>query len=426
MTACELGVGMVRRALLWGLGSVAMLTLPGCWWTQPGFDARHSYHNPGESRLTGETVGGLVELWDVPTGGSSVLAGRTVYVATSGEVSARDARTGAVRWSAAFSGDGGGAIFLHDGVLYRPAFDWASGCGVGHCTRFPADGRFESWDAATGEPRPRIGEYGQGLGGAVAVGRTHVVAPTAFATSGYHVVHSWSDGVPDRLDRLDTGFVSPVIDETRGRYVTVGGVFGTPPTLTAMPLTCEPCQPAWSHPLGAADPTALALAGDRVVLAYADGTVELRDAASGTVRTSFHVGDGTTGAGPVHLAGAGPTVVAARPGTRGTPEIPAVDGTVAAFACDTERCSHAWTAAPAAGRYGQPVVAGDLVYVARTEGDTTTLEAYRSGGCDAATCSPIAAVTVTGDWSGDLTVAGGQVGLQTSTGLHVLGLPSSG
>ena len=79
---------------------------PGSEWPQAGYGGGNTYYNPGESRLNGDTIGGIRERWVVPThsvahcevGGGPVVAGGRVFSTDPGGVGAYDSATGVRRW----------------------------------------------------------------------------------------------------------------------------------------------------------------------------------------------------------------------------------------------------------------------------------------------------------------------------------------
>jgi len=104
-----------RRACVTVLAVVVSLSLAGCDWTHPRFGPARTGFNPGESTLGVGNADELTDAWAIDLGGRGVdpvVSGRTVFVAVSGtnggpgHVFAKDAATGAHRWSLTFPGAG--------------------------------------------------------------------------------------------------------------------------------------------------------------------------------------------------------------------------------------------------------------------------------------------------------------------------------
>jgi len=71
-------------------------------WPAYGYGLNNSVHNPDETALSPETVGGLIEAWRLDTGGVTatpvVVAGIAYFGDWTGTVRAVDARSGATAW----------------------------------------------------------------------------------------------------------------------------------------------------------------------------------------------------------------------------------------------------------------------------------------------------------------------------------------
>jgi outer membrane protein assembly factor BamB len=390
---------------------VLVLFTSGCWWAQPGFGPERTFANPGEQRLTAGTIDGVVELW---TGflGQAVVAGDTIYSSADGGVSARNARTGAVRWRQALPLTQVSAPVLHDGVVYVSGFDVQQVCQI---TPFPICGNIASnigvrrYDAATGAPQPMLPWAGttDGPTGPMAAAGDHLVTPQGWfpprlspgiSDPNAYRVFDLTGATPDGFvaPASAVGLLPPVLDPGRGQ-VLAGSAAG----VEAFELgSCSPCTRRWASTEPA---TAVALSGDTVVVASGTGEIRLLDAATGAPTASALVDFGAA-----QLAVSGDTIVARAP-----QRLWAFDG------CASLECPRSWVSSVRA--YGQPVIAGELVYVnsaADPAAEGTTLDVYRLDGCGRPTCAPIARLDHPADTTGAV-VSGGLIVTQDA----VLGLP---
>lgn len=410
----RVGQGGLRR--MWGsvLAVVLVLGASGCWWTQQGFGPGRTYANGGEQRLTAETVGGVVRLWDGVDLGQALVAGDTIYAVEGGQVTAYGARTGAVRWRHFLSTSSTGPPLLADGVLYVPSHDVREVCDptIPACFNSVSNVGVRRFTASTGAPLAPI-DWPQGsavpvgppgaTGRYLATGRGFVPPrfdPTPLFDS--YWTHDLTGTTPDAVfaPASQADLLPPEIDEARDQVV-VGGSS----SVEAFALGCDGCPPRWTAPVGATALAASGDAGDAVVLATGTGEVRLLDAATGAQRA-----EGLVDFGSASLAVASQGAIVVRAPQR----LWVFDG------CTNPACPPSWRSSVRA--FGQPVIAGDLVYVNGAPGPdapgSATLDVYRLDGCGQPTCAPVVRLPALAGAAGAV-VSGGLIVTQQA----VFGLP---
>jgi polyvinyl alcohol dehydrogenase (cytochrome) len=93
-------------------------------WSSQGFDVQSTWKNPGETKISTDNVNKLSQLWSASLGmqGTATIVGNRVYGAAPAGVSAVDADTGVVYWTASGTPDQGigttSSPTYDNGVLY--------------------------------------------------------------------------------------------------------------------------------------------------------------------------------------------------------------------------------------------------------------------------------------------------------------------
>jgi outer membrane protein assembly factor BamB len=406
------------RVVSTAVATVLALALSGCWWTQPGFGPERTFANPDEPRLTADTIGDVTELWPGLLG-EAVVAGGSIYATADGQVTAYDARTGAVRWQhPLFSLTFRSSPVLHDGVVYVSGYAERLACVTEPwpvCAYLPSDIGVRRFDAATGDELPILPWNGTSYGpdGPMAATGHHLVTaqgwfpprggPGTWPADSYQVFDLTGATPPTAVPggAGGTGVLPPVLDTARGQLLAASSA-----GVQAYELGCSPCTPRWTPRWTSTVPaTAVAVAGDEVVVATGTGEVQLLDAATGTPRASALVDFGSA-----QVAVGGGTIV-----VRAPQRLWAFDG------CATTECPRSWVSSVPA--HGQPVIAGDLVYVnsaADPGAAGTTRDVYRRDGCGRPACAPIARLAHPGETTG-VVVSGGLIVTRDA----VLGLPAA-
>lgn len=383
------------RKLGWAAAALVMVVVaPGCW-LQSGYDARRSANNAGESTITAANVAGLAEAWHAPGGAEPVVSGGTAYVASGTAVQALAVRTGASRWNVAV--DASSLALAGDHL-------WVAGGDTGCSLRAldPATGATVT-SQSFGGPAFNFGSNGRSYcattdvlatGGTVSTTWTYFAGAIARGSCFPGFTYQSGSGTIT-LDK-DTG---AVVSQTGG-VGSAGCTASTPSpvntlssdgTITYMPVgesiarygTCGGAScTSLTLPAGtSAGSVVVPAAGGRLVVA-SGGKVLVLDAATGAVQWTGTVTT-TVGESPA------PTVTATTVYATGA------GGVMAAFplaGCGAATCEPAWTAAPGGEVSGQPVVGGDVVYVAGGQGNE--VRAYPAGGCGAATCGPLATLAL--------------------------------
>jgi len=390
--------------------AVLAFATSGCWWTQQGFGPGRTYANGSEERLTAATIDDAVSQWDGVSLEQAVVAGDTIYAVEGGQVSAYGARSGAVRWRQ-FLPSTAGPPLLQGGVLHVPSYTVTEACDPTFpaCFNRVSDIGIRRFAASTGAPMAPVA-WPEGssvpVGPPAATGRYLVTGrgwvpprfdPTPVFDS--YWAHDLTGATPDTVfaPASQADLLPPVVDEVRNQVVVGGSA-----SVEAFALGCAGCPPRWTVPVGA---TALAAIGDAVVLATGTGEVRMLDAGTGALRGSALVDFGSASL----AVDTGRLVVR-------VPQRLWVFGN-----CAAPGCPPAWKSSVQA--YGQPVIAGDLVYVNSAPGPdgpgSVTVDVYRLDGCGQSTCAPVAR----------LPAFAGPAGVVVSDGLlvtqlDVFGLPA--
>jgi hypothetical protein len=418
----------------WWLGSVARRgvrcvllvvlawAVTGCWWTQIGSGPGRAYDDRFEPTLTARNVGGLTELWSAPMAGPPIIAQGAVYaIEGSGgaaALTARDVRTGAVRWTRLLPVDRTNAPAYHGGFVYVAGFDVTASCPPegGFCTFTQSNSALFSFDARTGEPG-RVAPMSTVFAGESALTRTEAIVPgglpsprdPAPITMENLWIHSWLGTPADRVLAVPVApaGTAPVIDAARRLLITQTSIT---PGVEALSLDCtDPCTPAWTHPTNGPPALRASTSAAVVVLAStftATQNVEVLDPSSGAL---LYAGEALR-----------PNEVAAR-GTR----VWVVDDEeqLAMYAdCGHDLCPPVWRAHSFTN--GHPVLGGDLVYVrGRTVEGVVDLEAYRADGCGQNMCEPLVRVPLPAAASPPVVGSGIIAVTGDDAETHILGIP---
>jgi hypothetical protein len=388
---------MSRRALPLTVVAVVSL-LSGCW-LQPGYSPTHQNSNPFETALTPESVGGLHQLWSVPTGfaGQPLVTPGAVFTGGlgSGRVSVRatSRSTGASRWQRDF--DDSVSNFPYESILSV----------AGDEVLTIRTNGLEKLDPGTGATIAAASTPNEIIDAATATAGSGVVAYRALHLSDPNpwvlVVRS-----QDTLAQLWTATISSTSLGERGPILIADGqlhVEDTTPTGEAIEVfaaagcgaaICTPTATVPIPPPGTAtrtdvghlftmtddgdlvvsrqgfDPRGGLLGSDVAVLA-ADGTVKWNTTGDLVTRGVAVAGD------TVFLAG----------DDNATPE---GEGTLFA-----RSDSSSWRADSTRFLDGTPMIAGGLVYVPTGAGpDGVDVAVFDADGCGAPVCSEIRTIDV--------------------------------
>jgi len=396
----------MRRATRRGRCTVAVLStlLPGCW-LQPNFDAGNSRHNDTEATITPANVAGLTARWSVQFPAriepQPLISGGRVFVqrqdGAAVGVLAIDLGTGATAWDRTVSPAGASNVFTNhqatiiDGEIWQ---DW-HGTLAGSSTCSFGTVRLDQVGTVLGEDRSAY--------------------PVALPVqNGRHLV------------RVHT----PTCD------------LGTPPFphITLEVSDSHTRQVLWTaDPIGYGQPS---VSGDQVITPAGGWDLAGCGAASCVRRWSPAItpfGDQPIVGGPgdtffILKAGFGGPNGEVRALSRvdGTPvwglAFNAVDADIAVDderlyvatsngssagyllvydvdGCGASNCWPLWSAKVAPGAWA-PTVAGDVVYVAGSDGK---VHAYRAAGCSFVLCGELGSFAVTGGGISSLAVADGRL-----------------
>lgn len=405
-------------------GALALgLVLSGCW-THVGFGPERQRFNANERSLTATNVAGLQEAWsvDLATDDEPIVSDGRVFVGhgTSSRYAVRalDVATGATAWDYDEIGEAPPGFTLSaPPVSVASGRVWASyesrnpalgRCGGVQLQIDPADG------TATREPG-RVGYPPAEADGAVAQVRTEFTSSPGCGeeTTALHVTptsgSSWTYPIDDERP---VGL--PVIT---GRQVVVP----VGADVLAFPLDgcgAATCTPTWTADLDGPHTRVGSIeqlvAGDGRLFAVTSNP-EARRAVlvaldlDGTVAWNAEVG-GADG----RLALAGDRLFLLNSGTGGL--LDTLQSFPTSGCAGGRGCAPLWTAEVGVASLGEgPVVAGDVVYVGRSD----SVVAYPVTGCGSEICSPIAFFDVGGDPTG-LSVANGHLFVTTGTRLVAL------
>jgi outer membrane protein assembly factor BamB len=356
----------------------------GCWWTQVGSGPGRAFDDRFEPVLNSHDIGRLTELWSAPIGATPIIAQGAVFgveTSTPGSpmLTARNVRTGAVRWAQPLPTNRTSAPAYHRGFVYLAGFDADENCvPEPGASCGSSRGALYSFDARTGEPGPTVPQpvlpSFETIAGEVALTHTEAIIP--IGAVGPRVqepvnidaiwIHPWSSTSADRVLTvpIQPAGAAPVIDEARRLLIASTG--------EALSLDCtDPCTPTWTPVTGGSPRSSTP---DAVVLARG-GVVVL---------------DPTTGAPLYASQPFNPIEVAAR---RTSVWVRDDEGVVAMYAdCGQDVCPPVWLAFTIAE--GQPVLGGDLVYVpALTEdGAGYAVDVFLAAGCGEPVCQRVARV----------------------------------
>lgn len=371
------------RTTLAGLAASALLA--GCW-VQPGFDAGRGNWNP-DPTITPANVGELVELWEHDTGDLPVLAplsvNRRIFAGVSDpsgshEAVALDAVTGAVVWENERESQGT--------TMYTPVY-------LGGNILLPISqlrfGQAVKVSAATGEDAGSIST--RGVWSLAVAGGELVVADFNYSSTipsfiAYSIEWQYDAVITYTSDDplAPSSHFALVDDRILWAYDTTAVGYA--------PCGAAQCPAAWTTELGG-KPIGLAKV-DSGFAAYTldTGAVTVVDVLTGAIRWTTDAGAGT------------PPAVASSKIVVGTDDNRLVTLEAASGA-------PLWEAA-LPGPASRPLVGGEVVYV-EAGGD---LLAFPLGGCEAASCEPIARLEIGASASGGPIVDSGRVIVGTSDG----------
>jgi outer membrane protein assembly factor BamB len=412
----------LRAAVLLCVASVAM---SGCWWLQPGHDARRSGHNPTETRLTRENVATLTEAWSATVGAAEVrdpaMSADGVHAVSGVEVRTYRLWDGAERWATrvlppdcppedceAFAAVG--APSVRGGQVLVPAF-------VAHGDQPRLGNAANVFDPSTGERLDRLDAGaspdsvtvdGDTLAATSAVycGQCYAATLTVFDQS--DPPSGWRTVFPETSVATPPTFADDrVVFGLGGRRVAAYTV--------APPTNCHPdfpiCPPLWTYGLqGDATPPVVSDDGGTVYVGDTAGTVTALAASDGRLLWSAQLG--------------GTSVLAAPTSGNGLLYVPSSDGRVSVFdadGCGAATCAPVWTAATGSAVTTQAALAGGVLHVASDDG---TIRAFDAAGCGAAACPAIWETSTGSRITGAPTVASGNLLVGTADGRLIVYRPS--
>jgi PQQ-like domain len=373
------------------------LVLVACDWSQPRFGPGRTGFNPFETVVGAGNVARLAPAWSagLPFPGSDVVVIDGVVIAAvsgvsggPGSVVARDAGTGAPRWSQSYAGAGCRPV-----GCFSPSVSLAAADGAVYVAiTFTTTGGLFSYDADTGAP---IRSYTSAStwGPAVADGRLY-----AAVYSGSTGIGAWDVATGTPLFGSDDvgGVGSPPLAVGSGRvYEVRNGTLRAFDAAGVAGCTGTPavCTPLWTAPAVGAP----AVAGDLVVAGN---------------QVFAATGCGAATCAPLWTADAGGPVSPAALAD-GVIYVTSLDRLLAfdAAGCGAPACPPLWVAEDAG--FWAPSVANGVVYTA----DGDRLNAYPAGGCSGPVCPALASLPLlAGAGTGSVVVSGGRVHLALADG----------
>ena len=357
--------GLVARGAL----AVALLAASGCFWQLPGADSNRSAYNSLETRITADTVAGLVPRWEASVDegpvSAPVTSTRGVHVAAGSSLYAFEARTGAERWQYTYTD-------WSDTHVLQP-YVWRDRVLANQWVEHYSFRSVIELDAATGEVAGTIPEVEL----AAVQGDRAVLVSNLWIDPGPGPIIS-VDSLSVR--NLTTGETQPL-----GRFNT--SLNGYPP-----------------------DQYAVTLAGDWVV--HAGRGLDRGTATFGPGLRAYSISDPVTSCGASTYVTVCPNWSTTEGGVG--PPVLSRDGTVvydAARAYDTATGAVLWDRSSGPG--GPPALTADTIYTATADGllHAYSVDGSPQNGCPGGTCDPSwsASLGFTPDLSLQPAVAGGVV-----------------
>ena len=399
------GFGVLATVLL-------VLGLSACNWPMPGHDADRTNANPGESRLTAATVGGLSQAFAValPAGAGQPIADASHLYATSGaSVRSVDPATGAAVGPHLGTGAGivhvgkDGGLWESDGLL------GGSWTGDLEATTGQLQPAFRNGFAAAlrGDQEVRIERARPGGAGVIIRATVSPIRGPA----------RWSGPIATVFGFGETPSFRPTLG-TDQLYGNLDGIVVAYDLDAPCTDTLE-CDTAWALPVGASTEVVLSADGSTAYVGTESGYLLALDTSSGAVRwyASFH---GAPVTATPALAG-GKLFVPI--GTAAAGYAGHVLMVLDASGCGRTSCGNLWwgSLAPGATVTSQPTVGGDVVYV----GDGTgVVRAFPTAGCGTYGCDAVWTGQVSGAVDGGLSVLGGRLYVGSASALTAFALPA--
>lgn len=410
-------LGRGRRAAL----AVALLVVSGCFWQVPGARWNRSGHNDLETRITVDTVAGLVQAWEATVDegpvGQPVTSTRGVHVDDGTDsVYSFDAATGAELWQYTYTDTSATHVYqpyVWDDRVLANRSSW--------------DDMFDTLvelDAATGEPLSETE-----LAHLAAVrGDTAVLVTTEWLDTGPGPiiavdslrVENLATGDAQSLGRFTTSLNGSDPDQYAvtlagdwivhsGWGVDMGGgradglrgySISAPPASCDSPSTFVDVCPNWSTADGAGTP-----------VLSADGSVVYDTSRAYETAMGDVLWERSTGTGGTPALAEDVLYVADDDGML---HAYSVDGRPQ-NGCPGGTCDPLWSGALgfAPDLSLQPAVAGGVVSVAGTGGE---LAAFDATGCASSSCAPLWTGSVGSQISGSPAVSNGRLYVGTADG----------
>jgi outer membrane protein assembly factor BamB len=442
---------MRRCRFAFAVTALPLLVLTSCDWTAFRFGPGRSGHNGDETIIGARNVGQLVKRWSLDTAsiaggplliGDPVVARGTVYVpANTTDVMgtsvlyARDARTGAAKWSRAFEADLNGrgqrslsAPAVGNGLVYVGDIG-VSGAGFGTIY----GGSVRGYDVGTGATTWNSSFFAGGVSGP-ALANDLVYATSSFNTfflgpfNGLVASNAGPSGQaeftgpgggatrPVSAPAVVSGVVYIGSEGGNLDAVDAAGVTNCTPAPAAAPSWWprRACSALWSTPTGG--PISSTPAVSHGVVYFGSDDTRLYAVAAG--------GCGTSTCAPLWTGATGGAVRSSPAVANGVVYVGSDDGRIYAFAaggCGATTCTPLWTAATGGAINSSPAEANGVVYVGSDDG---RIYAFRSAGCGAATCLPRWSYATGAAVKSSPAVAHGMVYVGSDDGrLYAFGLP---
>lgn len=372
--------------------------------------------------ITPVNVATLTPGWAAPlaTSAQESLGNSSTIFAMGGTVHALDPATGALRWTV--PGGSSGTPAVHDKILTSAygcsvsTFDAATGATLGSTTfatqviNPPTDVELCGIGSSVVDDNGTflLTWWKAGEGVAIHCGTawfvdTEIVAFTATGSVFRIVDASNGCGTPPS-DLFTRRFGE--ITRTSNNYVVLRG-----DSLVAYPSTCAGgCAASWTTPVTKPIGPAVSLANGSVAVASQAGVLTVLNEATGAPEWTGSIG----ASGTYPLAATDSFAFAVDHDTN----------TLLAFAaagCGATTCTPAWTAPIGGSVSARPSIAGDVVYVGRSDGVITAFDAR---GCGTSTCPALTAKTVSAAVTAPPSVVFGRLLVPTATGIETFSLPS--